>query len=126
MNLTELLEKSANGIDNAVLFTEQHLPDVVHQVLMWHSLVSFIGFLIGIALLALAVFIVVRTHKSYKAKGWAYDKWDGMYSMSAQLGVLCGFIAALFGTAAVGGSLAWLQILVAPKLYLLEYAAKLI
>lgn len=38
--LVELLQKASNGIDAAVSFSQAQIPDVIHQLLMWHAVSS--------------------------------------------------------------------------------------
>lgn len=111
--LSEIIQKAADGIDGAVLFTQEHLPDVVHQLLVWHSVKSGIGFFLGILILIATACFLVRVYRT-------------MRSDDAVLVTLFSFLPAGLGFVCVVTSLGWLQILIAPKLYLLEYAANLV
>ena len=134
-------ESVAGGISqatgDATAFLVAEIPDVIQQLLIWHAIESLIWFLPGIFLLA--------------APWFAYWKWGGRgeptepkYGEARYVETLThnrlgevdgdGMLAlTIGGTGAtmVGGTLAltnleWLMILVAPKLYLLEYARVLL
>ena len=113
------------------------IPDVIQQLLVWHAIESFIWFFIGVLLLA-APWIVYwrwggRGEPTEPKYGEARYKetlthnrlgevdGDGMGPL-----VLGGVVATLAGFALALNNLEWLQILVAPKLYLLEYARVLL
>ncbi len=106
--LATLLERAVQGIEEAVAFSQAQIPDVVEQLLVWEMVHSAILMCIGIVILVFSSAAFFRSSE--------YD--GGMKIASISLMAL-GFFMAI-------SSLDWLQILIAPKLYLLEYAAKLV
>ena len=46
--LKEILERTLNGVDAATQFSREHIPDVVEQLLLWHSIESFMFFMTGV------------------------------------------------------------------------------
>lgn len=127
-NLATLIEQAVSGIDGAVLFTQEHLPDVVHQLLIWNGVRSGLFFILGVVMIATAIRFVLGVVKSYKEKGWArleYAHRDDEPSIEAVLSTIGSVMIGAIGTIVFFSNLTWLKILLAPKLYLLEYAAKL-
>ena len=134
-------ESVAGGISqatgDATAFLVAEIPDVIQQLLVWHAIESLIWFLPGILLLAAPWFAYWKWggrgklgeskfgHPSFEptlthhASG-GIDQ-DGMLALT-----LGGTGATLAGFSLAMNSLEWLQILVAPKLYLLEYARVLL
>ncbi|MCW2258552.1 hypothetical protein M2263_004643 [Providencia alcalifaciens] len=55
--LTDLLEKASSGIDSTVAFSQAQLPDVIHQLLAWKMTMGIIWSVVGVVLIALAIFI---------------------------------------------------------------------
>lgn len=125
--ILELVNRTLDGIDATVEFSQAHIPDVVQQVLLWHGVKSAILFVFGIALFASSPLVLIRLNKGVNnGEEWTKDRYG-----DAGDGPLC-FIALLYvGFAALMGPIIfmhnfdWLQILLAPKLYLFEYAARL-
>lgn len=119
--LVDLLQKASNGIDSAVSFSQAQIPDVVHQLLVWNFVSSMLFqffVLLAIAGYAFAAYKFVKISSSN-------NLGDGVLIVSA--------ISLMFGACfTVGLSVAffsyfdWLKIWLAPKLYLIDYAASLI
>ena len=134
-------EEVAGGITNAtgtaLDFLAAEIPDVVQQLLIWHAIESFIWFFLGTLILAVPWFVYWRwggrgepTEPKYGEA--RYEEtfthgYDGRVSgEAADLFALLSGVTKLAGLALILGNLEWLQILVAPKLYLLEYARVLV
>lgn len=147
--LTRLINKSidaaesvAGGISeasgDAAAFLVAEIPDVIQQLLIWHAIESFIWFLFGLLFIAAPWFVYWRWGGRGTPDGEGYDgrpryeetlthHRDGSMSDDALM-ALCifGVVATPLGFTLLMNNLGWLQILVAPKLYLLEYARALI
>jgi len=138
--LANLLNLAIDGIEGAKAFTEAQLPEVIEQLLMWKMLESLASTLFPFLLFALfatsLLTVLVKIRKSKKSRDgdgcFPYQRnlwWDknGQSDMAiaTTITLLITTFASLF-TAAVMANLTWLQILVAPKVYLLEYASKLV
>lgn len=138
--IAKILKQAAEGIDNAAMFGQQHLPDVVQQLLTWHLVHSLILFGAGLALIVLAA-VGIRCAEAYKQRalqdykdGEAWTRFrPGSELTSTEFDMVAGhcfhFLAclpAVVGLIMLFANLEWLQILVAPKLYVLEYAASLV
>ena len=132
-------ESMAGTVNDAAGFLAAEIPDVIQQLLVWHAIESLIWFLLGVLFLASPWFVYWRWGGRGEPTGECGYNGNPRYERTLthhqdgdvdQDGV---FVLVLGGTVAtvVGGtltmtSLDWLQILVAPKLYLLEYARVLL
>ena len=118
--LTELVEKSMEGMNSTVNFLQAEIPEVLKQLLMWHGVSNFIYFILGIFMaICLIILDVIIIRKGIK------DRWDDELWMIAAIGgttlnVIIATISSIFI------NMQWLQIWIAPKVWLIEYASKLI
>lgn len=124
--LARLIEQATTGIDASVGFLQAQLPDVVVQLLMWHGVKSGLLFAIG----WVALFFLIRTDVRLGKRCWnsvkgkpTYDQDDFWFGYC-----LAGTVArvAYIPFLIVAIDLTWLQIWIAPKVWLLEYAANLV
>lgn len=131
--LIEILNRTVEGIDSGVAFMMSELPDVIEQLLMWHMLKGVILTALGFILI-IPLFLFLRLLSKQDIKGAKEDSfWVCHYhSYSNSLGG--GATAVLISLSLVslcGLAISFLnfmtpiQILVAPKIWLIEYAAKL-
>lgn len=118
--LVELLQKAGSGIDAAVSFSQAQIPDVVHQLLVWNFAVSIIFSLLGAVLFVAVQYGVWRAIK-YLRKEWA---GDDLIDHPELIPMAMLWSLTLFPLAWI--NLDWLKIWLAPKLYLIEYAASLV
>lgn len=126
--LAGLIEQAVASVDAAVEFSKAEIPQVIEQLLIWKFAQSSVY-----TLLALAIFVAIyfgwkRVIAAVKAE---IEKHPSSYNRSEAvmfaLPVGAGLATFLSGALAVAWfNLTWLQILVAPKLYLLEYGARLL
>ena len=134
-------ESVAGGISqatgDATAFLVAEVPDVIQQLLVWHAIESLIWVLPGVLLLASPWFVYWRwggrgepTEPYYGEVRYVetltHNRLGGIDQDGAFVLVLGGIAAALAGFCLTMSNLDWLQILVAPKLYLLEYARVLL
>lgn len=139
--LAELLQKASSGIDAAVSFSQAQIPDVIHQLLVWNFIHSLIWTVIALASIPLVVWFVRIQCKKQEIgtigrEGYSWEKGNPRYATTliwdykGELNLtIIPFSAVLFGWALfVFSTIAnptWLKIWLAPKLYLIEYAASL-
>jgi len=136
--MDEKIQDTANEalraiIDNATSAKEfilSELPEVIEQLLMWkttESIISIVFMLLSVAILALVIFTVIRCNK-FEGKGnGVILKETGPLDFFLIIGlmILAGLsVLALFSVYFDLSRI--LQIYIAPKVYLLEYASKLI
>lgn len=116
--VSALINKTLAGVDKSAAFMEAQLPDYIVQLLMWHGIKSAVACVIGVVLLSTCLY------------GWkmGYDycaehaHFDG-FTFYFPYGIASCFIA---GAVAVLLNITWLQIWIAPKVWLVEYAASLV
>lgn len=118
-----LIEKSISAFDSGATFMSEQIPEVIHQLLLWQMVYS--GGKAICAVLLMIIFVVVdyKTFKhlwSTEHDAFWNDKFIGGY-------LLCGTgIRFLWAIPLSMINFTWLQIWIAPKIFLLEYAAKLV
>ena len=121
--LAELIQKTIQGAGSTKTFLIKEIPDVLNQLLMWHGWYNFILFLTGILIFIL---IIIFNRKQYKwikkgfnEKGidWADDK-PYLMCNAFQFIWIIPYEEFL--------NLTWLQIWIAPKVWLIEYMTKLV
>lgn len=126
-----------NATGTALDFLATEIPDVVQQLLIWHAIESFIWFFLGTLVLAAPWFVYWRwggrgepTEPKYGEMRYKETLTHGYYGQVREealafFALLSGIVTFL-GLALTLSNLDWLKILVAPKLYLLEYARVLV
>ena len=109
--LAELINLTIQGKD----FVLEQAPDVITQLLAWELTINLIGFCFGVLLL---VWIPISWRMSRNGKYRVDDV--------PVLGIISSVLGGVLGIAFVSETLVWIKILIAPKIFLLEYAAELI
>lgn len=112
--LAEIINLTLQGKD----FIIEQAPDVITQLLAWKFTVSLAGFIIGWVLLLLVGLSIKPLIKSCRSGGF-------LYKADCEPAV-CFLIAPIILGGILIFDIIWLQILIAPKIYLLEYAARLV
>ena len=122
--VSTLIQTSLNAIDKGTTFLSNQIPEVIQQLLLWKAIASFIEFSSGIFIIG-GVFAWLI----YQYKYWTTTietKWGTkkvrLHDEAGAFSLLNIFliIPLLYGSSCI--NLIWLQILIAPKLYLIEYA----
>ncbi|HAT2607121.1 TPA: hypothetical protein I8235_000030 [Kluyvera intermedia] len=132
--LIEMLKKASDGVDAAVSFSQAQIPDVVHQLLVWKFASSIVVMIVGLCLLFTALLtarmILISYSKANVRDGsWVIDnsfEYVKSISFTASAVILFCVIIFVVSILVVINSFDWLKIWLAPKLYLIEYAASLI
>jgi len=137
--LADMLERALSGVDAAVEFSQAQIPDVVEQLLMWHAVKSGAIGLIGISAMALSVALALLIINAKPGKVISdngrfgrkeheptifYDRDGDSNGMQAVAMVL--ILPFAGGFLASWELMTLAQIIIAPKFYLLEYAAGLV
>lgn len=113
--LAVILQKTTHAAETGAAFLQAELPEVIRQLLMWKAVQSFIWFALA---LTACVILFRKSREYFKAhKVGSFDGFDLVGGLAA-IGSGLTFVIAMLSTA-------WLQILIAPKVYLIEYAARL-
>ena len=112
-SVAAIIDRGLTSLDTAISFLSSEVPDLIRQLLLWHM--SRAGV---IALIAGAVMYLFYRFCKYLHKENAFDD-------AAPLVLLGGIIVIVASVFFIGCIMEILQIAIAPKLYLIEYAAKL-
>ncbi len=117
----ELLTRAIKGVD----FVVGEIPEYVTQLMWWYATRSIIFSLIGLTLFGILTWVYFKFYVP-AFKGWIV-KSDNNPDTWAMV-VFLSFLWAGFAMMVTGWliTLTWLQILIAPKVWLLEYAARLV
>ncbi|HBK4607569.1 hypothetical protein ACTVM3_07585 [Serratia nematodiphila] len=136
--LAELLQKASAGIDAAVSFSQAQIPDVVHQLLLWNFTRSIVMSILCLISIPFAVWFLKKQFTRKKIGefvkfGEKKEQYQWTLVFDSEGGASPAImILAFFGLLYVSfvGSvllnMTWLKIWLAPKLYLIEYAASLV
>lgn len=131
--LAAILNKTISGVEAGASFLAAEVPDVIFQLLLWNALASGVKALLWMAALA-TVYLFARS--KYCGKGekgedgrcrgtYTHNEMGSVSDRAALTVALMVIIAGVALPAAVYHALMVLKILVAPKIYLIEYAASL-
>jgi hypothetical protein len=122
--VASLIDKVLAGVDTGVGFMEGQLPEYVIQLLMWHGVFNFlmciVAFVVPFVLYKVTMFLGQKDEKDE----WKYTDPDGDPTPVFVFGFFATCIGAF--TFFVSINVVWLQIWIAPKVWLVEYAANLI
>lgn len=111
--LADLLQKASNGIDSAVSFSQAQIPDVIHQLMIWNAVSSALVQIFCVFLITGCYFMAIKAWKT-RDGDIIFPSW-----IASVIFISGGFIGFF-------SNFDWLKIYLAPKLYLIEYAANLI
>ncbi|HCC3328788.1 TPA: hypothetical protein M4731_001403 [Salmonella enterica] len=115
--LASLLQKALSGIDSAVAFSQAQLPDVIRQLMLWKAALYGLRIVVGTLLLWGCV-VLFR-------KGLEWNKslaTDTQGFVSLVLSGIVGLFVVVMVLSNIGNLL---QLWLAPKIWLIEYAADL-
>lgn len=126
VSLAQILTKAVSTVETAGQFLVDEVPEVVHQLLVWKFTLSLVGFIAILIGLAMFITLAVAGLKEVNNPKNKYDN-DGPFAvfMIGAIGSIV-MVCVLFGTMFEGHTLDWLQIKVAPRIFLIEYASDLI
>lgn len=114
--VTEIINSTISAKD----FLVGQLPDYVEQLLMWHAVYSLVTCILGFLLAAAICYVDVRIYRYMKSH--EFEDWQ---RCDAYLGMAIGSVV-LMVPAMLMVNITWLKILIAPKVWLVEYAASLV
>jgi hypothetical protein len=128
----DLITKSLDLAEVSGEFLVNEIPDVVYQLMLWHGVKSGIYCLIGILLPLILLYINYRLYKwvtSVPDSEYPGNTvWDG-FNEGQEVGTIVYIISSTFicvPIACININIEWLQIWIAPKVWLLEYAGNFI
>lgn len=130
--LADLVNKSVGALGKGTEFLAGEIPDVIRQLLIWKAVESAIWFGLGILLLIAMIYGNYRQIKWIRS--WLGKPCPGHYYKDLGLELcdrpelMLNFFQLLPGAVILSllSNLDWLKIWIAPKVYLIEYAASMV
>lgn len=131
--LVEIIQKASSGIDASVSFLSAEIPDVISQLLMWSITASSVGMALSAIAMAISISIIVWMMKLYGAgrdtgkPNWVHDGERYRPLRERVIPVSCVLVisTAVSPIVFVVNMMEVLKIWLAPKIWLIEYAASL-
>lgn len=150
--MNEELQKAITEVFNSVINAKEFLlgeiPDYINQLLMWKAVYSGILFLSAMVVIFFSVKYLISypskrkqaIDRAFEAKqrgdSWCfyhkgssvtsvhYDHIVATGGVEIKIKVIFAFLGVVVGSCLT--NLDWLQIMIAPKVYLIEYAASIV
>ena len=123
--LLSIITNTTQAVGKGIDFLSEQIPDVIHQLLVWEA--SKAGIIAFCWIVVAGVLITISTKlykfsKSHVTKS-TYDERKGF-------GYFCSIITGILSVGALSGMVVQLlivvQIWLAPKIFLIQYAASLV
>lgn len=115
--LKDILEKALASLDTAVDFLSGQIPIVVHEVLVWNLVYNLVLFVVAMTILVVVPLLWWKKRESmmeYCDDGFNFTLLSAViFAVPAMIVFAC-------------MNLEWLKIWLAPRLWLVEYAANLV
>lgn len=122
--LAATLNKTMSGVEAGTSFLQAELPDVIHQLLYWKLASSLLATLISIIVI-FAYWRFIRAFMKSERGSALKGLWDEPTGPAFAGLVIGGFASSVSLIVILTDGFTALQIALAPKVYLIEYAATL-
>ena len=121
--LADIITRVTSGADAAIQFGKEQIPEVLKQLLIWNFTFSFlIWFSAAAIIVGYIIWMLTKFRWWFKNQRSTTTELDAAITTVTLIwGIITFIMIFVFWC-----NLDWLKIWVAPKLYLLEYAASLI
>lgn len=124
--ITTLINKAVSGADATAEFLSGEIPDYIYQLLMWYGVSSFIQMVVGVIAIVSAI---VLPPIIYKRGDIACKNAKEKYQKDATATwhwtmIIVSVIFGIVGLTMI--NIEWLKIWIAPKVWLVDYAAQLV
>ena len=116
----QMLLDMIQSVNTAKEFVIEQTPEVITQLLYWKFTISAIGFVIPLLIAGIWWYWFNRFQKVKKEMGYRDEEFCEITLL------LTGLVVTLLLVIFTACNWEWLQILIAPKFFLLEYAASLV
>lgn len=121
----QMLHSTMDTVGSASDFLSGEIPTYIQELLMWHGIYSAIWFIIGLLWCGFVYYFGVIKLKPLMIKDYqkdSYSNWDGSEELFYSIIIFCVCLISLW----IMIDWDWLQIIVAPRVFLVEYASELI
>ncbi|EFR8087461.1 hypothetical protein H0088_004104 [Salmonella enterica] len=121
--LADIITRVTSGADAAIQFGKEQIPEVLKQLLIWNFTFSFLIWFSATAIIVgYVIWMLTKFRWWFKNQRSTTSEQDAAVTVVTVIwGIITFIMMFVFWC-----NLDWLKIWVAPKLYLLEYAASLI
>lgn len=116
--LVKMIDVTVQSVSDVVEFGKQQIPEVIHQLIMWNIAKVSIWLIVGIVILV----FLCKIGNTLKPGLNASEKGLGTFVQ----GIFWAIGLAVGGSVLVTNLLQLAYIVIAPKVWLIEYAAELI
>lgn len=132
--VVKILERAISGIDSSVEFMQAELPDVIEQLLSWYMVKGIMTVAEGV-FFVIPLIVLIRLYSKQDIKGAQSDSFWVDYSSYSEnkmgagvavSGIFLVIFAAMGVCHAFDGIREIFKIWIAPKIWLMEYAASLV
>ncbi len=111
--LASAIKDAGGQIDVATEFVVRNMPELIDQAMRWYAVSSFALMVIGF----IGVYRCMKYFKQFKSADDAFEQSPH---------VLMGYALWVVSWMFILFNFAWIKILIAPKLWLIEFAATLV
>lgn len=126
-SLISIIEKAQETGPKMVDWLYKEVPEVISQLLAWKMAEHLALFILGFTLVFIYPIILYKIfnklYNYFEVSKMRADMAPNFYIPAILCSVMTIALSQIFGWAAI--NIKWLQILVAPKVYLLEYVTSL-
>lgn len=141
--LVTIIQKTQGAVESGVSFLSEQIPDVIQQLLMWKfyeaivwSIFGLLLFIVGVVLVSKGVYHILQYNKWYsiwrnnvgnleKEASLKYKEHETKVMLYGIPGVLMSLVGTIGLNRSIVNGMEALQIYIAPKVWLIEYAASL-
>jgi hypothetical protein len=123
--LARFINGTLDAADKVGQFAMTELPQFITEALHWYFAYNLILFVAGVAA---AIVLLVVDYKLFKVAKKFSDEQEDLFAVGFVWGLM-GTIVRIGAWATIVGNtfnLQWLKIWIAPKLWLIEFAARLV
>lgn len=122
--LLPIVEKTKDGILKGIEIAQEHVPDLIQQIIAWELAVGYICTIIGfVFMVSIAIIWTILIKKDKAINNLDDDTQNLIYVPSFIFTVIGGLTGILMFTTSI---VKIVKISVAPKLFLIEYISNLI
>lgn len=139
--LAKIIEKAVAGMDSSIAFMQAETPEIVEQLLAWYAVKGLMLSFLGTIMISVGIFVAIKAMKSkpevsdnfkdtflWTRGRYQWNKDEAIANEGAAM-LIATFVSLsiFFGILFLCFNLMEpIQILIAPKVWLIEYASTLV